>query len=1227
MKKPRNLLALLVILIGIFYLTPLLVSQPIPTGFDAGAVRQPSGQTTSDILYYNGATWVRLPKGTAAQVLKMNAGATAPEWGAGGGGALSEYVKDVADGTGIDGTATGSGSTYTPVFDATELDALTWSDAANASNLWTFDVSGNNTSLNFGDGEITASATVKVTGNLNAGTTTGVGTFHAFGTSFPVGTFERRVANTSSGWTVNRFEATSSGNMTDTFGPAFVFSIQDTANVDNDIVFFAGLRDGADDSGLFQIRTKNAGTYNTSGFVIDAQNRIGLGTTNPLRDLHMTKSTNAAFIMMVENTNTGQNAHAGIKLANDLGNNDGSVMAFFPSTHNTAANVYYFRNYEGDIRMLAQATSALGFGVGTSAADAIDLVIASNSYVGIGQPTPTVLLHVGSAGTGDLLVEGTATLGGLTATNSPTDNYVLSYDAGTSGFTWVVQAGAAGGDAWSDPVDSDIIPDTDDTYDIGTSTVQFRDGNFDGTVEADVLTEAGNAVPNVTDNLSVFSATTSAELAGVISDETGTGLIVFNDSPTLETATTFHNISDSDVGSHDINFHREKTTGTDVANNLRLGAFYFRGWHTDDFDQAALIACEVDGTPGDNDMPGRLDFYTTLDGVNSSTLRMRIDNAGNIQMGNPGTNYVQVTVGGTMTFAGTGNIVVPNDSIALATQTTGAYVAGITDSGSSTFTIVGSGGETATVTLALNQDSVDDEHINWGSNTGQVSGVDIPMAYVSGASFTTVQHMQNVYHSAGWVSGGDISDDGDGTISVALGTGLIRAVNSEVAKMFFFDWAAESGANVALTDNDINWVYAEYNSGSPRIVATNTERTDFHTNVLLGIVQASGTFLHLNTVDKHTVGDHANGMIRRLKDTAAYARVSGAVITATGTLGFHISAGSFWQGLTEFTTTLFDAGSDTFSYWHRASPTGFTETGAQTAISATLYDDGDGTLGTLSNNKYGVHWVYQEVDSHVEVMYGQGDYTLAEAEDAQPPSSTPDSISTHGFLVGKIIIKKSDSAFTQIESAFQTTFTGSIATDHGGLAGLTDDDHTQYAKSAGDTYTGVHDFGGASTWEMPNAADPDVTAEGMLSWDTDEDVIRGFSSGNQVVMSQATKTIQFTIAQPDDLDEKGHMPIFSNESGKIFYLMGIKAWSDTNNADFGLYEHTSTDRAVTGAVHIATVTCSQPGTGMFFQNIGSSTLSLASGTINSTNMMAYAFTTTDVSWIKVTLIGYYGADD
>lgn len=40
------------------------------------------GTTAGDMDYYTGATGkARLPKGTAGQILKMNAGATAPQWG------------------------------------------------------------------------------------------------------------------------------------------------------------------------------------------------------------------------------------------------------------------------------------------------------------------------------------------------------------------------------------------------------------------------------------------------------------------------------------------------------------------------------------------------------------------------------------------------------------------------------------------------------------------------------------------------------------------------------------------------------------------------------------------------------------------------------------------------------------------------------------------------------------------------------------------------------------------------------------------------------------------------------------------------------------------------------------------------------------------------------------------------------------------------------------------
>ena len=66
---------------------------------------------------------------------------------------------------------------------------------------------------------------------------------------------------------------------------------------------------------------------------------------------------------------------------------------------------------------------------------------------------------------------------------------------------------------------------------------------------------------------------------------------------------------------------------------------------------AGMISFEVDGTPGTNDMPGRLVFSTTADGASSPTERMRIDSAGQVGFGRTPTNGFGVHVGKSITGA------------------------------------------------------------------------------------------------------------------------------------------------------------------------------------------------------------------------------------------------------------------------------------------------------------------------------------------------------------------------------------------------------------------------------------------------------------------------------------------------------------------------------------------------------------------------------------------------
>ena len=67
---------------------------------------------------------------------------------------------------------------------------------------------------------------------------------------------------------------------------------------------------------------------------------------------------------------------------------------------------------------------------------------------------------------------------------------------------------------------------------------------------------------------------------------------------------------------------------TIVQANDELGTISFQGADGSQFQQAAQIQAEVDGTPGSSDMPGRLVFLTTVDGGVTPAERMRIGNTG-----------------------------------------------------------------------------------------------------------------------------------------------------------------------------------------------------------------------------------------------------------------------------------------------------------------------------------------------------------------------------------------------------------------------------------------------------------------------------------------------------------------------------------------------------------------------------------------------------------------------
>jgi len=148
---------------------------------------------------------------------------------------------------------------------------------------------------------------------------------------------------------------------------------------------------------------------------------------------------------------------------------------------------------------------------------------------------------------------------------------------------------------------------------------------------------------------------------------------------------------------------------------------------------------------------------------------------------------------------------------------------------------------------------------------------------------------------------------------------------------------------------------------------------------------------------------------------------------------------------------------------------------------------------------------------------------------------------------------------------------GSSVVDHGSIGGLTDDDHALYALIAGGrTLSGVWDFGGVTSLEIPNAADPTIDATGEIAVDTTLDVIKFHDGGGERVLNPV-QSKGFMIETPVAADD---MAVWRTDVAitltKVTYLcVGGTNWvgqlqeCDANGLN-GADVHTSDVTAVAG---------------------------------------------------------------
>jgi len=161
-------------------------------------------------------------------------------------------------------------------------------------------------------------------------------------------------------------------------------------------------------------------------------------------------------------------------------------------------------------------------------------------------------------------------------------------------------------------------------------------GSF-ASVEArlDAVIHADGSIPLTADwNAGAFTIQAQKFTSGGDDTMTVNGSVVTaNFAAHSDTIAVFESHVHTDTANSAGVYYNARSRGTEGSETVVqdadvLGSFLFVGHDGTDYATAASIVGAVDGTPGNDDMPGRLLFLTSPDGSQTLAERMRIDNAG-----------------------------------------------------------------------------------------------------------------------------------------------------------------------------------------------------------------------------------------------------------------------------------------------------------------------------------------------------------------------------------------------------------------------------------------------------------------------------------------------------------------------------------------------------------------------------------------------------------------------
>ena len=244
-------------------------------------------------------------------------------------------------------------------------------------------------------------------------------------------------------------------------------------------------------------------------------------------------------------------------------------------------------------------------------------------------------------------------------------------------------------------------------------------------------------------------------------------------------------------------------TNTVVQSGDKLGEIHFRGADGTGYIRGATISAEVDGTPGTNDMPGRLSFSTTEDGANTHTERLRINSSGVTMLGSGAIATPKITGPGGLDVSQYALSICMGGSSGSSGQ---ARANNTTKEARLVIPHYANAEEPLTCIYAYSQN--DKNVVNIGGGTGL--GNNATEIYFNAASDITTTGSNLKWEIRG--SSGDL---------IGTTPAVIRS-NSSSGSLTLYGGATNHGGKIVLTggnsDSDIEF-YAESGTSSPREIA------------------------------------------------------------------------------------------------------------------------------------------------------------------------------------------------------------------------------------------------------------------------------------------------------------------------------------------------------------------------------------------------------------------------